>query len=295
MDSPDVLLDDGNVAHYRGGVVHAKCDGTTTLRLHHDGLFCSATLEVSAHPSGSVSQVLTGLPPVAGVACIGDELVISTRRSALYSVKDGKYVLLTSVPLQPPTFGGTDTIATAPNGDLAVRVTDRSGVFVLRADHQYSRSSLVELPEQRPITSMTWAGLNLLVGTNTGAIWQINDDGDQTKLTDVGGHVVALTADDETVYAAVGTTSRRLLRFPMATPQQLEDLVDPGTLPTDILAADGVLFLTNFQDGRVLALRDSTLHEVATGLSNPTSLARTSDGTLYVAQLEPGAVARILP
>jgi len=278
MDSPDVLLDDGNVAHYRGGVVHAKCDGTTTLRLHHDGLFCSATLEVSAHPSGSVSQVLTGLPPVAGVACIGDELVISTRRSALYSVKDGKYVLLTSVPLQPPTFGGTDTIATAPNGDLAVRVTDRSGVFVLRADHQYSRSRL-----------------NLLVGTNTGAIWQINDDGDQTKLTDVGGHVVALTADDETVYAAVGTTSRRLLRFPMATPQQLEDLVDPGTLPTDILAADGVLFLTNFQDGRVLALRDSTLHEVATGLSNPTSLARTSDGTLYVAQLEPGAVARILP
>jgi Protein of unknown function (Hypoth_ymh) len=296
LDSPQVIADDQVVAHYTGGVVIAKLDGATELRLHHDGLFCSASVHVGAHLSGTAAEILTGLPPVAGIACIGDELVVSTRQGVLWSVKDGKYAILTLVPLQPPIFGGTDTIAAAANGDLAVRVADRRSLFLLRAEDEYRRSSLIELPEPSVISSMTWAGTTLLLGTHTGEIWQVSPEGDQTKLTDVHGFVAALAATDGAVYAAAGSGPRRLMRFPLDAPSQLEDIGQPDALIdiNDILVDGRTLFLTDFHKGRVLAIRDSKLHEIATGLTNPGSLALSTDGTLYVAEFGRGAVTRIL-
>jgi len=157
LDDPGVESDDNTVAYFKGGVVFAKQEGTVRLRLRHDGLYCAASVEVAAHPSGSTVDVLTGLPPVAGIACVGDEVVISTRESALRSVKDGKFALLAAVPVHPPTFGGTDTIAAAASGDLAVRLTDRRGILVLQAGYEYRRSQWVELPDGRVTTSMTWS------------------------------------------------------------------------------------------------------------------------------------------
>ncbi|WP_328851277.1 hypothetical protein OG994_25945 [Micromonospora globbae] len=296
LDSPGVVSDDERVAHYKGGVVTAKHDGTTTLRLHHDGLYCAASIQVGAHLSGAIAEVLTGLPPVAGVACIGDKLVVSTRQGALWAVEHGKYEILTSVPLLPPVYGGTDTIAAATNGDLSIRMLDRRGILLLRADEQYRRSRLIELPEAHLISSMCWVGTTLIVGTQTGEVWQIAADSKPTKLAEVGGLVVALAADDERVYVAAGTP-RRLLSFPLKAPGQVEDVGrPPASLDiTDIIMYDQTLFLTDFHKGQVLALRDSQTREVATGLRNPGSLACSGNGTVYVAEFGRGAVTRILP
>lgn len=174
----------------------------------------------------------------------------------------------------------------------------QAGVFVLRAQDQYRRSALVELPGLRPITAMAWVGFALLVGTQGVGIWQIDPSGNHVQISDVDGFVVALAADDEAVYAVVARSGRqRLVRFPLTAPQQLVDLVEPGTLGdvTDVLVADGMLFLTDFHKGRVFALRDETLREVITGLSTPAALTQASDGTIYVAEFQRGAVARILP
>lgn len=296
LDSPDVVSDDERVVHYRGGVVTAKHDGTTTLRLHHDGLYCAASIQVGAHLSGAIAEVLTGLPPVAGIACIGDKLVVSTRQGALWAVEHGKYEILTSLPLLPPVYGGTDTIAASADGDLAVRMLDRHGILLLRVDEQYRRSRLIELPEAHLISSMCWIRTTLIVGTQTGEVWQITAENRQKKLTEVGGFVVALAADDERVYVAAGTP-RRLLSFPLKTPEQVEDVsYSPTSFDiTDIIMSDETLFLTEFHKGRVLALRDYQTREVATGLRKPGSLASSNNGTVYVAEFGRGAVARILP
>ncbi|MER5705053.1 TIGR02391 family protein [Micromonospora sp. NPDC002296] len=296
LDSLGIVSDDERVAHYKGGVVTAKYDGITTLRLHHDGLYCAASIQVGAHLSGAIAEVLTGLPPVAGIACIGDKLVVSTRQGTLWVVEHGKYEILTSVPLLPPVYGGTDTIAAAPNGDLSIRMLDRRGILLMRAGERYRRSRLIELPEAHLISSMCWMGTTLFVGTQTGEVWQVAADSKQTKLAEVGGFVVALAADDERVYVAAGTP-RRLLSFPLDAPEQVEDVSpSPASLDiTDIIMSDQTLFLTDFHKGRVLALRDSQTREVATGLDNPGSLACSNDGTVYVAEFGRGAVTRILP
>lgn len=166
----------------------------------------------------------------------------------------------------------------------------------MRADEQYRRSRLIELPEAHLISSMCWVGTTLIVGTQTGEVWQIAADSKPTKLAEVGGLVVALAADDERVYVAAGTP-RRLLSFPLKAPGQVEDVGrPPASLDiTDIIMYDQTLFLTDFHKGQVLALRDSQTREVATGLRNPGSLACSGNGTVYVAEFGRGAVTRILP
>jgi hypothetical protein len=156
---------------------------------------------------------------------------------------------------------------------------------------------LVELAGQRLITAMTWMESTLVIGTDSGEIWQITADGDQSILARLGSFVVSIATDGEAIYAAAGSGPRRLVRFPIATPQDLEDLVEPGSVGdvNHIAWAGTTLYLTDFHKGRVLALRSLALHVVADGLSNPCCLACAADGTLYVAEFGRGAVTRILP
>ncbi|MEV0566879.1 TIGR02391 family protein [Dactylosporangium sp. NPDC050588] len=297
LDSVSVVPGDESIVYYKGGVLTAKIDGTTDLRLHHDGLYCSASVSVGAHLRGSTAEVLTALPPIGGIACIGDQLVVSTRQRLISSVKEGKYATLTSVPGRSSDTGRTDTIAAASNGDLAVRMTDHRGVIVLEAVHNYRRSKLVELPGSRAITSMTWTGTTLVVGTDTGEVWRIDSTGDQTHVADLTGFAIALAAAADTLYAIAGPSPRRLLKFDLAMPAEPEQLTEPGTLGdvADVAADGELLYLTDFSAGRVLTFRDSELRGIVNGLANPSSLALAPDGTLYVAEFGRGAVIRVFP
>jgi hypothetical protein len=78
-----VHSDNKAVAYHEGGVLYAKQPGTALLRIERNGLFAETRVEVAAHPRGTVTDWITGLPLVAGIVWTPAGLIISTRESKL--------------------------------------------------------------------------------------------------------------------------------------------------------------------------------------------------------------------
>jgi hypothetical protein len=86
LDNPSVTTDDNKIAHCDGGVVIAKQCGDTMLRIERDGRYASAVVHIAAHPRGTLTDFLTGLPSIVGLAWTADGLVISARNRDLWRV-----------------------------------------------------------------------------------------------------------------------------------------------------------------------------------------------------------------
>jgi Protein of unknown function (Hypoth_ymh) len=161
-----VTVSDESVAHSNGCSLIAKGYGTAALRVEHDGRYGSSAVQVASHPAGTLADVLTGLPPVAGIAWALDGLIVSTRTSELWRLTlDGRYQIVAGVPTQPPTHGGTDSISAAANGDLAIRLVGHGDVLVLDAASEYRKSRWVSRKEAGTVMAMTWDDSDLILAS----------------------------------------------------------------------------------------------------------------------------------
>lgn len=144
---------------------------------------------------------------------------------------------------------------------------------------------------------MTWLDAALIVGTSTGEIWQVGPDGQQRLLAVVDGFVVSLAAETDVVYVLAGSGPRRLLRFAVAAPDQVEDVLESETAgdTNSVTCVGKEVYLTEFHKGRLVTLEGSRLRVVTDGLSNPCAVASGADGTLYVAEFGRAAVRRVFP
>jgi Protein of unknown function (Hypoth_ymh) len=304
LDNPQVTTSDDKVAFHGTGTVIAKGYGNATLRAEFDGRYGSAIIQVATHPQGTLADVLTGLPPVAGVAWAQHSLIVSTRTSELWRLTlDGKYQVAAGIPLDTLSPGGTDTVAAASDGDLAVRLHGRRDILVLDASSGYRKSRWVTPGEHGAIMAMTWDAKDLILALQTGVIQRVHPDGSTDSVTTLPqAPPVSIALADNALLVLTSPTSPRLAHIPklwhipLDKPDQAHDLLedrDPVTANT-VTWLQGCPYFTDFHGGRILRLEDSLISEVASGMKNPAAIAADPDNTIYVAEFGRGAVRRIL-
>ncbi|GAB2688411.1 TIGR02391 family protein [Kitasatospora kifunensis] len=308
LDDPKVETSDEKVAVFqRGGAVIAKPKpGTTKLRCLYAGCYAEASIDVAAHPRGTVTEFLTDLPPTSGVAWTPQGLVVSTRGRQLWRVeaKDNVYRLLTAVPQLSATDQGTDTLAAREDGELAVRLVGDRRILVLH-HHDGYRSSEAISPEADGVPmAFAWDGNDLLVTMHTGVVCRVTVDGTAEAITTVPGCPVAAenTADALLVLCAPDPSTppaehrNALWRIPHDKADSPTDLLENHNLTglNGIAMMGPMILLSDFNAGRILRLHDGRVREVATGLTNPGQLTVSPSGDIYVAEFGAGAIRRII-
>ncbi|MCX4858220.1 TIGR02391 family protein [Streptomyces canus] len=308
VDNPQVETSDERVAKFNGGKVFAKEPGTAVLRCLHGGCSAEASVEVAAHPSGTLTTYLSGLPPVAGIAWTPDGLVVSARGRQLWRAgTDGVYRLAAMVPAQLLPNLGTDTLAARSDGELAVRLLEQRAILVLHHDAGYRSSTLVQLTTKPAGTPMAfvWDEEDLIVALDTGVLQRVSMDGSTISLGAVPGCPIAVACKDKSllVLGSPDADAAPELRFNRLWRLSLTAL---DTAPEDLLHDQGVaglngvawtkdgIVLSDFDGGRIIELRKGRVEEMATGLHNPGQLAAAESGDLYVAEFGAGAVRRLL-
>jgi hypothetical protein len=299
LEGCDVTPDEPGIVHVERGTVFAKGYGKATLRLVRNGLYAAGTVHVAAHPTGTMTDVLTGLPPVAGIAWAANALVVSMRTEELWRLgADGRFVLATAVPLQPPDYDGTDTIAAAENGDLAVRLDGYRDVLVLDKASGYRKSRWVSSGERNSVQAMIWDGDDLILALHTGSIRRTRPDGGSEQIAMFPhGPIASIAHTGDALLALTRGDKTQLWRIALSQDGGMTSILpDKETLTADVVAyLNGSVYLTGLNSDRILRLEGQQVIEVASGLSNPRELAGGPDGSIYIAEFGRGAVRRLLP
>ncbi|BFV54902.1 hypothetical protein KCMC57_up00060 [Kitasatospora sp. CMC57] len=308
MDSPDVETTDKKIAFFQNNVARAKDPGITTLRCQYDGCYAEARVDVAAHPRWTDTALLTGLPPVSGIAWTPQGLAVSTRGRHIWrvNVKDGAYRMITAVPPVSAHDRGTDTIAARRDGELAVRVVGERRILVLHQNDDYQSSEIVDPNAEGVPMAFAWDGNALLTAMHDGMVYRVEMDGASEELTRIHGTPVAVTASTEFLWVlcapspgpSTGQDYNMLWSIPRA---------DANTAATDLLQdhrlaglngialAGSSVLLSDFNGGRVLSLNNNKIREITTGLTNPGQLTTATSGDIYVADFGAGAIRRLLP
>ncbi|WP_405993076.1 TIGR02391 family protein [Streptomyces sp. NBC_00986] len=312
LNNPQVETGNESTVVFTGGAAIAKAPGSTTLRCLYASCSAETAVEVAAHPRGTVTELLTGLPPVAGIAYTGKGLVVSTQGTDLWRVgKDGVYRLIAATPRLSAEYLGTDTLAAREDGELAVRLAGNRGILVLHHAEKdaddYCSSHIVDPECSGTPMALAWSDEALIVAMDSGAIHYVAMDSTATQLTSVDGVPVAIahTKDALLVLCAPGPAA-----VPPDRCYSLWRIAQNETAPTNLLAGqrlaglnslaciNDAIYISDFDGGRVLRLPPQGTEDlltVADGLINPGQLAAGLDGTLYIAEFGAGTVRRILP
>ena len=305
LDNANVAPANQRVAFFNGGAVIAKDPGTTTLRCLYADCYAEATVEIAAHPRGTVTKFLTGLPPVSGIAWTPLGLVASTRGTDLWRVGgDGVYQLIAATPRLPTNNLGTDTVAARDDGELAVRLVGQRNILVLHNDDGYSSSHWVAPDADGTPMAFVWDGQDVIVAMDTGSVYRVNMNGAAKLAAVVEGVPVALSRTDDSLFVLCGPRGSAaqthagayLWQVQFDDPSQSADLLESHELPSlsGVLTTQSDVLLSEFHGGRLLRLRDNQLSVVATGMTNPCQLAISEKGDIYVAEFGAGAIRRIL-
>ncbi|MBB4910691.1 TIGR02391 family protein [Actinophytocola algeriensis] len=308
LDDPKVETGDEKTVFYKGGAVIAKAPGATTLRCLHAGCSTEASVEIASHPRGTVTELLTGLPPVAGIASTAKGLVVSTRGTQLWRVgREGVYRLIAAVPRMPTVLLGTDTLAARADGELAVRITGIRELQVLHHHDEYATSHIVNPDCLGTPMAFVWDNEDLIVAMDSGTIHRVAMDSAATQLASFEGVpiAVACSADDLLVLCGPRPDAEPpqcvnlLWRIPHGQAEGVNLLAHQGLTELGGVAYVGDdIYVSDFRSGRVLRLpHDQTAEPVtvADGLVNPNQLTSDVDGTLYIADWGAGAIHQILP
>lgn len=290
--------DHEDIAYVKNGTVFAKAYGRAELRLTKNGLYASATVHVASHPAGTITDLVTGLPPVAGIAMAARALIVSTRTDELWQVADGKYTIVAAIPPQPPTYGGTDTLAVADNGDLALRLYGHRDVLVLDKASGYAKSRWCSPGDDATVMALTWDGDDLIIALRTGAICRVRPDGGSEEITVLPSAPIASIdrADDSLLVITAEQKCSRLWQVPLASPTEATELFARYEPPhfNSVAWLDGDIYLTEFDAGCLVRLDGADPVEIASGLQGPVGLALGPDQSIYIAESGRGAVRRVL-
>ncbi len=306
LDDPEVESTDKTIAFSKNNVVRAKHPGSTTLRCQHDGCYAEALVNVGAHPRWTVTEMLTGLPPVSGIACTPKGLVVSTRGRHIWRVDaDGAYRMVTAVPPISAHDQGTDTIAARDDGELAVRLLGDRRILVLHHSNDYQSSEIVDPEAEGTPMAFAWRNEDLLIAMHDGALHRVDMDGTATEITRVQGTPIGITTSADSVHVlcapspgpAMGDDYNRVWRIPLTDTNGTTDLLHGHKLAgiNGITLTGSSILLSGFNEGRLFSLRNNKLREVAAGLTNPGQLATTPTGETYLADFGAGAIYRLLP
>ncbi len=298
---PDVRSADPSVAVVAEGTVAATGSGRTTLVLRHGGLFAEAVVEVAAHPRGTVTDWLTGLPPVTGLVNTPGGLVLCTGQPLVTRVDgQGRVGVLARLPRALwEGDAGAQRLAASPTGDLAVRRERQPGILVLHAGGRYRSSHWVPISGAlAEPCALAWSGSTLVSVLPSGAVWCLREDGRPGQVGRVSGVPLDVTADAQDIWVLTGAPVPGLWRLPVLggrDPVNLRPARDGDGAGTLVHHA-GAHLLGDAAGGRVLR-RDDAGQEtvVASGLQGPGCLAVAGDGAVHVAEPGRGAVLRILP
>ena len=307
LDSPKVESADEKIIFFAKNAVRAKSPGTTTLRCQHNGCYAEAHVNVAAHPRWTATELLTGLPPVSGIASTPKGLVVSTRGRHIWRVdaSDGAYRMISAVPLISADDQGTDTIGARDDGELAVRLLGDRRILVLHHNDDYQSSEIVDPEAEGTPMAFTWDREALLVAMHDGALYRVEMDGTATELTRVQGTPVAITTNTDSVHVlcapspgrAMGEDYNRLWSIPLTDTNAATDLLQDHKLAglNGIILTGSSILLSDFNGGRLLSLRNNKIREIATDFTNPGQLATTATGNTYIADFGAGAIYRLLP
>jgi hypothetical protein len=307
LNSPQVESTDEQTAIFKDHVVRANHPGITTLRCQHDGGYAQARIDVAAHPRWTATELLTGLPPVSGIACTPKGLVVSTRGRHIWRLdtKDCAYRMVTAVPPISAHDQGTDTIAARGDGELAVRVVGDRRILVVHHSDDYQSSEIVDPEAEGTPMAFAWDGEALLVAMHDGALCRVDMDGTATELTRVQGTPIAIAINADAVHVlcapppgpVTGEDYNRLWSIPLADTSTTTDLLQDHELVglNGVTLTGSSILLSDFNGGRLLSLHNDKIREVAAGLVNPGQLATATAGETYVADFGAGAIHRLLP
>ncbi|MCX4995021.1 TIGR02391 family protein [Streptomyces longwoodensis] len=311
LDNPSVETGDERTLTFRGGAVFAKAPGTTTLRCLYAGCSAEASVEVAAHPRGTVTELLTGLGPVAGIACTAKGLVVSTRGADLWRVgTDGVYRLIAAVPRLLTENLGTDSVASREDGELAVRLIGRREILVLHHGEKdaddYSSSHVIDPKCSGTPMAFAWDGADLVVAMDSGAIHRITMESEATQLASVDGVPVAVVRSNDALLVlcapgplTVGENRRfSLWRIPHDDAASSDLLAGRNLAGLNGMVCTGdEIYVSDFDGGRILRMPSNGMGDfvtIADGLVTPGQMVVDSHGMLYVAEFSAGAVRRIL-
>ncbi|MFJ2933465.1 TIGR02391 family protein [Streptomyces sp. NPDC087219] len=316
LDDPKIEPDDETIIAFRGGTVIAKASGITVLRCLHDGCSAEAAVEVAAHPRGAVTELLTGLPPVTGVACTAQGTVVSTRGGDIWRVEtNGVFRKIAAIPQALLEEAETVGIAARDDGELAVFLSTDDRILVMhrgesgKGTDDYHSSHFIKPEFAGTLTSATWHDGDLIVTTSDGVIHRVSMNGKATPLASVGGYPfdVACTDQGFLVLSSIspefiveqGETGCSLWSIPFGEEAGVDLLADqhvPGLI--GVAHAGDDIYMSDFQNGRILRLPDGRagIPEIAvSGLTDPGRMSVDTRGAVYVAEFEAGKVHRIFP
>ncbi|MEW2307031.1 WD40 repeat domain-containing protein [Streptomyces sp. NPDC006655] len=298
---------DEKVAFFKNNVVRAKDPGVTALRCQHNGCYAEARVDVAAHPRWTATEMLTGLPPVSGIAWTPKGLVVSTRGRNIWRLdtKDGAFRMISRVPLVSPNDQGTDTIAARTDGELAVRVYGDRRILVLHQADNYQSSEVVTPEAEGVPMAFVWNGDSLLTGMDDGTVYRVELDGTSHEFARVQGTPVALAGDTDSLWVlcapspgpTTGQDYNKLWNISLNDPNPGPDVLRDHRLIglNGIVLARSSILLSNFNGGRILSLHNNKIREVAAGLTNPGQLTASATNDVYVAEFGAGAIRRLLP
>jgi hypothetical protein len=300
IENPEVTSTDEKAACFKGGVLYAKKPGSVMLRCLHAGCYAETSVEVAAHPRGTVTELLTGLPPVSGVAWTPRGLVVSTRGTDLWRVgTDGAYRLVAAAP-ESVRHHGTDTLAAREDGELAVRLVGLRDILVLHQGDDYASSHWVTPDADGVPMACVWDGDELLVAMNAGELYRVGMDGKSTLVITVDGTPVDATRMDNAWFvlsrAAPGGAVDGLWQVPLDDPSNCVNLLADQQIGglSGVLCRGSDLLLSDFHGGKLLRLSDGRVDTLTTGLTNPAQLTIAGTGDIYIAEFGAGAVRRLL-
>ncbi|MGX7826537.1 hypothetical protein ACTG9Q_15725 [Actinokineospora sp. 24-640] len=312
-DGCAAVSDDEGVARPAHGAVVAADSGTTTVRCSLDGHRPTTEVVVAPHPPGTLTDFLTRLPPVTGVASTPGGLVVSTLGPHLLRVgANGALQRLAE-------FGtGIAALAARRDGELVIRLPSEPRLLVLHHDDYLDRG-WVDAGTGRAPAAFTWADEDLITVSHAGVVHRVGIGGRSTPIATIGhsppadigwtgSDVLLLCAPAEVAYAERGgralrggvegdPTRAHLWRIPVDAPEQAQDLLaglDQTPRLSSVHCAGSAVLLGDFHGGRLFELRDGALSVITTGLAAPAQAAVGHGGDIYVADFGAGSVRRVL-
>lgn len=198
-----------------------------------------------------------------------------------------------------PDPAGPEGIVALDNGRVLVAEPSRNRVIELDP-HRGTSSVLVALPNLTGNPGLDGLGIDvsgerlLIPDSPNGALRTLPLAGGPltTLATNLGRPVAATAGPDNSIY--VGAESRTGLASVPASggaPRQIGGFVDVD----DVVAGDGLLYLTNLADGTVDAVDPvhGTFRTLATGLAHPEGLARLPGERLVVVDETSGTISAL--
>ena len=262
--------------------------------------FAQTLIGVVALKRGSVLKFLGGIKHAAGVS-YSDELglLVTNQTSVIHQITtDGRYKKFTDVGHSYFEIGGLDNLAISDDGIVFVRSMANPRCVLAIDSRSPSRLTEIHLGDDRTPGALSVCGNVLFMTDHKGRLWTYEEGELRTycdlhRNPDSSFTLTHVAADPEHVWVLDNRTGFYVID--RATKQvSVSTRKGSANQFSSMLAMNGHLFLSDFHRGCIYTYDDESLIEIASGLDNPTAMARGLGDTILVANFGTEGVARVV-